>query len=240
MWCDQTAARITGQPAKTTASVTVPWGAGSWSEAVCPAARKSNPGSQVKAKNRLSRSSYLEKLVCSVTHISRYHCIDLLQLPCSHQGSSYVLACVNHFCRFTVLDPLPNKSATTVAHALVSHLICPYMTPRVLLSDNGTEFKNQILQNICNQFSIKQIFITAYHPASNGFVERTNRKSLKFFATLQESSMNHGKIVSPMLLPLLMVPLTLSQTKLHITLYIVLTNVFNMTCWCTPLSPCTP
>ncbi len=57
--------------------------------------------------------------------------IDLLQLPRSHQGSSYVLVCVDHFSRFAVLAPLPNKSATTVAHALVSHLICPYTTPRV-------------------------------------------------------------------------------------------------------------
>ncbi len=97
--------------------------------------------------------------------------IDLLQLPRSHQGSSYVLVCVDHFSRFTVLAPLSSKSATTVAHALCSHLICPYTTPRVLLSDNGTEFKNQILQDICNQFSIKQTFITAHHPASNGLVE---------------------------------------------------------------------
>ncbi len=105
--------------------------------------------------------------------------IDLLQLPRSIQGSSYVLVCVDHFSRFTVMAPLLNKSATTVAHALVSHLICPYMTPRVLLSDNGTEFKNQILQNICTQFNIQQTFISTHHPTSNGLVERTNRKILQ-------------------------------------------------------------
>ncbi len=31
--------------------------------------------------------------------------IDLLQLPRSHQGSPYVLVCVDHFSRFTVLAP---------------------------------------------------------------------------------------------------------------------------------------
>ncbi len=72
----------------------------------------------------------------------------------------------------------------TVAHALVSHLICPNTTPRVLLSDNGKEFKNQILQDTCNQFSIRQTFITAHHPASNGLVERTNRKILEIFCHL--------------------------------------------------------
>ncbi len=110
--------------------------------------------------------------------------IDLLQLPSSIQGSTYVLVCVDHFSLFTVLAPLPNKSATTVAHALVSYLICPYTTPRVLLSDNGTEFKNQILQNICTQFNIQQTFITTHHPASNGLVERTNRKILEVLCHL--------------------------------------------------------
>ncbi len=64
--------------------------------------------------------------------------IHLLQLPRNHQGSSYVLVCVKHLSRFTVLAPLPNKSAMTVAQSLVSQLICPYTNPSVLLSDNGT------------------------------------------------------------------------------------------------------
>ncbi len=105
--------------------------------------------------------------------------IDLLQLPRSIQGSTYVLVCVGHFSRFTVMAPLSNKSSTTVAHAIVSHLICPYTTPLVLLSDNGTEFKNQALRDTCTHFHIQQTFITSHHPASNGLVERTKRKILE-------------------------------------------------------------
>ncbi len=101
--------------------------------------------------------------------------IDLLQLPRSHQGS-YALVCIDHFSRFTVLAPLHNKSATAVVHVLVSYLIWPSRTPRVLLSDTVTESNNQILQDICNQFSIKKTFITAHHPASDDLAERINRK----------------------------------------------------------------
>lgn len=110
--------------------------------------------------------------------------LDLLQLPRSSQGSIYVLVCVDHFSRYTVLIPLPNKSASSVAHAFVSHFICPFTTPSVLLTDNGTEFKNEVLQKICQQFNITQTFITAYHPASNGLVERTNRKILNILRHL--------------------------------------------------------
>lgn len=105
--------------------------------------------------------------------------IDLLSLPRSRQGSTSVLVCVDHFSRFVILAPLPNKSASAVAHALVTHLLCPYTTPSVLLSDNGAEFKNEVLKSICQQYNITQSFITAYHPASNGLVERVNKKILE-------------------------------------------------------------
>ncbi len=105
--------------------------------------------------------------------------LDLLQLPRSSQGSGYILVCVDHFNRFVVLAPLRDKAAATVAHALVSQLICPYTTPRVLLTDNGTEFKNQVLADTCSQYGVKQTFIAAHHTAPNGLVVRTNRKILE-------------------------------------------------------------
>ncbi len=105
--------------------------------------------------------------------------LDLLQLTRSSQGSGYILVCVGHFSRFVVLAPLRDKSAATVAHALVSHLICLYTTPRVFLSDNGTDFKKQVLVAICAQYGIKQISITTHHPASNDLIERTNKKIIE-------------------------------------------------------------
>ncbi len=104
--------------------------------------------------------------------------IDLLQLPASHQGSKYLLVCVDHLSRYVVLAPLKDKTAGAVAHALITNMFCPYSTPRVLLSDNGTEFCNALLEKICKQFNIKQTFTVTYHPASNGLVERANRKVL--------------------------------------------------------------
>ncbi len=74
--------------------------------------------------------------------------IDLLQLPQSHYGSRYILVCIGQFSRYLVLAPLHNKSAKNIAHALVTHLICPFTAPRVLLSDNGTEFRNAVLEEV--------------------------------------------------------------------------------------------
>ncbi len=105
--------------------------------------------------------------------------IDLLQLPQSHYGSRYLLVCIDQFSRYLVLAPLHNKSAKNIAHALITHLICPFTAPRVLLSENGTEFRNAVLEEICIQFNIKHVFTATYHPASNGLVERANIKCLE-------------------------------------------------------------
>ncbi len=110
--------------------------------------------------------------------------IGILQLPHSSQGSVYILIRVDHFSRYGVLTPLPNMSAVTVAYATVSHLICPYTSPPVLLSDNGTEFKNQVPADICTHYNIKQTFILVHHPSSNGLVERTNRLLLEILRHL--------------------------------------------------------
>ncbi len=47
------------------------------------------------------------------------------------------------------------------------------------MSDNGAEFRNAVVAEICSQFGISQTFTAAYHPASNGVVERANRKILE-------------------------------------------------------------
>ncbi len=44
--------------------------------------------------------------------------IDLLKLPLTTDGHQYLLAAIDHFSRFSILVPLKDKQATTVARAL--------------------------------------------------------------------------------------------------------------------------
>ncbi len=83
------------------------------------------------------------------------------------------------FARYVILAPIKEKTARAVAHDVVTKLICEHTAPWVLLSDNGAEFRNKVLAEICTQFGITQTFTVANHPASNGLVERTNRKILE-------------------------------------------------------------
>ena len=42
-------------------------------------------------------------------------------------------------------------------------------------SDNGSEFKNTRIDELCDEFGIRHQFLAKYTPQSNGLVERKNR-----------------------------------------------------------------
>ena len=110
--------------------------------------------------------------------------IDILKLPLSMNGFIHLTVLVGHFSRDCIFVPSKDKSAKSVANALLNNLICPFTTPRALLSDNGTEFNNAIIEELCQNFKIKKCNINVYHPSSNGLVERANRKVLEIIRHL--------------------------------------------------------
>ena len=49
------------------------------------------------------------------------------------------------------------------------------MTIKRVRSDNGSEFKNTRIDELCDDFGIRHQFSAKYSPQSNGLVERKNR-----------------------------------------------------------------
>jgi transposase InsO family protein len=79
--------------------------------------------------------------------------IDLKQLPASAAGYNYILVIVDLCTRFVFLRPLKNKSMHSVSTALLE-VFLDVGFPKILQSDNGTEFVNQIISEICQTASI--------------------------------------------------------------------------------------
>ena len=49
------------------------------------------------------------------------------------------------------------------------------MCPRYILSDNGTEFKNNLMDQVLHHLGIDRIFSAPYHPQSNGKLENFHK-----------------------------------------------------------------
>ena len=114
--------------------------------------------------------------------------VDILKLPLTENGFQYLLVFIDSFSRFSILVPLKDKSARSVAQAFIDEVICRYASPKVLLSDNGGEFNNSLLQAVCENFQIKKCNIVPYAPQANGKVERANRRILDVLRFIANSS----------------------------------------------------
>ena len=88
----------------------------------------------------------------------------------SEDGNCYLLIIVDVCTRFVMLDALPEKSAYAVAKALFKRFT-DIGFPRVLQSDNGTEFVNEVLRIMTTQLYIDHRLVTPYHPRGNGVAE---------------------------------------------------------------------
>ena len=67
--------------------------------------------------------------------------------------------------------PIPDKSADTIVATFINEYLPVHMCPWYILSDNGTEFKNSLMDQVLQQLGIDRIFSAPYHPQSNGKLE---------------------------------------------------------------------
>ena len=59
------------------------------------------------------------------------------------RGNVYTLTAICVFTKYMILIPIQNKTAITVARAIMHHVFLKYGA-REVLTDNGTEFKNKL------------------------------------------------------------------------------------------------
>lgn len=96
-------------------------------------------------------------------------------LPKSNNNNRYAVSIQCDLTKYIVLIPVPTKEANVIAKALVNDFLLTYGSFLVLRSDQGTEYNNEIFEQICKTLQVKQKFSTAYHPQTIGSLERNHR-----------------------------------------------------------------
>ena len=92
--------------------------------------------------------------------------IDLVtECESSTSGNKHILTIINHLTGWPEAFPIPDKSPDTIVSTFINECL------RYILSDNGTEFKNNLTDQVLKQLAIEQIFSAPYHPQSNGKLE---------------------------------------------------------------------
>ena len=86
-------------------------------------------------------------------------------------GFTHILTAVCMASRWPEAVPQKSTSAVAVAEVLVS-IFGRTSIPLEILSDRGAQFTGNLLKELCKLLGIKQLCTTAYHPQTNGTLER--------------------------------------------------------------------
>ena len=78
------------------------------------------------------------------------------------------------YSNFLQAIPVPDKTATTAANALLNDVFLSTGFPSVLQSDHGGEWLNALLHMITKLLSIKHVFTSGFRPHLNGATELTH------------------------------------------------------------------
>jgi transposase InsO family protein len=98
----------------------------------------------------------------------------------TNAGNRYILTFQDDLTKFVIAEPIPTQDAETVAREFVRNIVLKFGTPEVILTDQGSNFLSELFQNACKLLRIKKIHTTAFHPESNGGLERGHRVLVEY------------------------------------------------------------
>ena len=106
----------------------------------------------------------------------------------SAKGNQYLLTGICCFTKYLITVPIRDKSALTVANALLKHVYLIYGAVELQIHDQGPEFVNSVLSHLSAMLGIQDLKSTAYRPVANAAIERVHRTLNAIFAkTIREN-----------------------------------------------------
>lgn len=96
-------------------------------------------------------------------------------LPTTETGNRYAVTLICNLTKYLVTAAVTNKDSKTISKAIFDSFISIYGPMRQALTDRGTEYKNQTLEELCQMLQIDLRHSTAHHHETVGTVERNHR-----------------------------------------------------------------
>ena len=117
----------------------------------------------------------------------------------TQRKNQYIIVATDYVTKWAEAKALPDNTAKSTAWFLFDQVIARFGCPLEIVSDQGTHFMNEIIENLTHTFMIKHRKSTPYYPRCNGQAESTN-KTLKGILTKIVQDAPHDwdrKLVSP-------------------------------------------
>ena len=130
------------------------------------------------ARSKVTRqpAAAIQPIPVPQQRFSHIHVDIVGPLPISKEGYRFVFTIIDRASRMLEAVPIANMEATTCRDALIRHWISRFGVPAHLTSDQGTQFTSALWSRTCEVIGTHHNTTTAYHPQSNGMVERPHRR----------------------------------------------------------------
>ena len=107
-----------------------------------------------------------------ITEIFENISVDIVgPLPKGKGGAEYILTIMCLASHWPEAVPLRIITARAISEAMLL-VFSRIGLPLEMLSDQGSQFTGKLAKEVCKLLQIKQVRITAYHPQTNGAIER--------------------------------------------------------------------
>jgi len=107
-------------------------------------------------------------------------------LPRTAKGNKYIIVAIDYLTKWPEAKALKEATAEKTAEFIYKEIICRHGCPKIISTDRGTHFNNQMIQELCKNFEIEHKLSSPYHPQTNGLVERFNRTLCETLAKVIE------------------------------------------------------
>ena len=119
--------------------------------------------------------------------------MDFLSIEPSKGNIENVLVITDHFTRYAQTYPSKTQTAQATAKMLWENFIRHYGFPEKFLSDQGRNFENELISELCKLARDEKVHTTPYHPMTNGQCERFNSTLCNLLGTLSEKDKSDWK-----------------------------------------------
>ena len=125
--------------------------------------------------------------------------MDVVSLPYTPRGNVGCLVITDLFTKWAEAYPLRSQTAEDV-YPLVLDFVARYGIPDNILTDQGGEFENELLEKLYQQLGLRKIRTAAYHPQTDGQAERFNRCLIQMLrATTTDRNVHWDEVLAPVL-----------------------------------------
>ena len=82
--------------------------------------------------------------------------VDIMELPRTSRGNSYVVVFQDFLSKFPLVFPVPDQKTNRLVRLLVDHVVPLFGVPEAVLFDHGANLLSHLMKDVCHLLWIKK------------------------------------------------------------------------------------